>query len=341
MASIRKQNGKWQVQVRRRGFAHISRTFHQRTDAEQWARYMEVKADRGELPVPKETLEVIRVRDIIERYKDQITVKKRSADTEEYILEAFLRHPIASLTLTQLTSAHFSTYRDKRLKEVKPGTVNRELGIIKHAFTIAEREWDIPLRMNPLDKIQKLKANNARTRRLTNHEFKALQEAATKSLNQEILTLVRFAIATGMRRGEMLNLRWSDIDFSTSTLHIPVTKNGCARTIPLSFEALSVLTEINDNRPQDKCTGYVFSYSGNAAQLAWQRLVKRAKIEDLHFHDLRHEAISRFFEQGLSVPEVALISGHRDSRMLFRYTHLKAEDIAAKLNPPPTKEKTL
>jgi len=119
--------------------------------------------------------------------------------------------------------------------------------------------------------------------------------------------------------------RWSDLDWDTSTLHIPITKNGFSRTIPLTQLALETLKSL----PQDD--ERIFPITGNAVRLAWQHLKKRVGIEDLHFHDLRHEAISRFFEMGLSVPEVALISGHRDYRMLFRYTHLRAEDVAKKL----------
>jgi len=137
--------------------------------------------------------------------------------------------------------------------------------------------------------------------------------------------IIRFAIETGMRRGEIVNVRWEDIDFETSTLHIPITKNGHSRTIPLTEEAGGILKALPSADER------VFPVSGNAIRLAWDRLKRRVGIEDLHFHDLRHEAISRFFEMGLSVPEVALISGHRDYRMLFRYTHLRAEDVAKKL----------
>jgi integrase len=129
-----------------------------------------------------------------------------------------------------------------------------------------------------------------------------------------------------MRRGELLNLRWSDIDLQNRTLHIPQTKNGHARTIPVSYKAIEVLSGL-DREGGDQ----VFPLSAYAVRHAWNRLTKRAGIADLHFHDLRHEAISRFFEKGLSVAEVALISGHRDFRQLFRYTHLRAEDVARKL----------
>lgn len=330
MAAIRKlKSGKFEAQIRRKGFVPVSRTFHKRTDAEQWARHMETKADRGDMPTPVKVLDKYKVRDIVERYRDEITPQKRSADTEAYLLNAFLRQPIANLTLAQITPSHFSAYRDKRLKGVKAGTVNRELSIIKHAFDMAEREWDIPMPKNPLSKVKKMKVNNARSRRLEDAEYLVLIEAVEATRNGLIKPLMNFAIETGMRRGEILRLQWADIDYDSRTLFIPVTKNGHSRTIPMTAKAVEILQELQGNDNADEYRP--FPMSDNAAKLAWQRLLGRSGIKDLHFHDFRHEAISRFFERGLSVPEVALISGHRDFRMLFRYTHLKAEDVAQKL----------
>ncbi len=128
-----------------------------------------------------------------------------------------------------------------------------------------------------------------------------------------------------MRRGEIVSAQWADVDLENRTLHIPITKNGHARTIPLTPAAVIIL---NTLPRQSEC---IFPMSGNAVRLAWERLKRREGITDLRFHDLRHEAVSRFFEMGLTVPEVALISGHRDARMLFRYTHLRAEDVGKKL----------
>ena len=108
-----------------------------------------------------------------------------------------------------------------------------------------------------------------------------------------------------------------------------LTVGDLPRTIPLSFEARRVIVELAIAWAG---TERIFPTRAEAVKLAWKRLTKRAKIADLHFHDLRHEAVSQFFERGLSIPEVALISGHKDPRMLFRYTHLKAEDVARKLN---------
>ncbi len=179
MATFIKRGDKYFVQIRRRGFPTSCRSFHLKSDAEQWARHMESKADRGDMPTPVKVLNGYTVRDILQRYRDEVTSKKRSRDTEVYLLNAFIRLPLAALTLGQITPAHFSAYRDKRIKAVKPGTVNRELSIIKHAFDIAEREWNVPLRVNPLSKLKKLKANNARSRRLSPDEEAKLKEAVT------------------------------------------------------------------------------------------------------------------------------------------------------------------
>ena len=149
--------------------------------------------------------------------------------------------------------------------------------------------------------------------------------AASSCRNRYIAPIILFAIETGMRRSEILSLRWEHIQRESSSLLIPHTKNGRSRFIPITQAVNSILTGIF------KKDARVFPISANAFRLAWERLRARAGATDLHFHDLRHEAISRFFEKGLNVPEVALISGHRDPRMLFRYTHPKPHIIVQKL----------
>ncbi len=329
MATIRKRGNKYQVQIRRKGTSGVVRTFHTKADADEWARHMEVKADRGDLPIPVRDLNGYKIEDVLKRYRNEITIKKRSANTETYIINAFLRHPIVKLSMAQITASHFCAYRDSRLQEVRAGTVNRELGIIKHAFDLAEQEWDIPIRQNPLAKIKKLKVDNARSRRLTDDEFQTLIKSVKTTRNTLIKPLISFAIETAMRRGEILRIKWEDIDYDRRTLFVPISKNGYSRSVPLTSKAIEILKELKIEDKRDKHRP--FPLSDNAAKLAWQRLLKRSGIENFHFHDLRHEAVSRFFERGLSVPEVALISGHRDFRMLFRYTHLRAEDVANKL----------
>jgi integrase len=159
-------------------------------------------------------------------------------------------------------------------------------------------------------------------------ELDALLSAIKACQNPLMEQVFRFALATAMRRGEVLSLEWRHVDLSHRTAFLPLTKNGHPRTVPLSTSALEVLATRGATPPNQEL---IFPISANAFRLAWEGVKQRAGIENLRFHDLRHEAISRFFEIGLSVPEVALISGHKDPRMLFRYTHLKAADVAAKL----------
>lgn len=129
-----------------------------------------------------------------------------------------------------------------------------------------------------------------------------------------------------MRRAEILSIEWNNVYLSKRLLYIPDTKNGESRTIPLSMKAVNILQGLQSINKEEP-----FPITRNVFRHYWIKLTSKANIEDLHFHDLRHEAISRFFERGLSVPEVALISGHKDMKMLFRYTHMKAENIVNKL----------
>ena len=177
---------------------------------------------------------------------------------------------------------------------------------------------------NPVAEVRMPGNSAPRVRRLTEAEFNKLLFGAD-GRQWWLRPMIVVAVETAMRRGEILSARWEDLNKSSSTLSIPDTKTGVERTIPLTFQALEAIASLPAS------ADYIFPVSANAARLAWERLKDRQSINDLRFHDLRHEAISRFFERGLSVAEVALISGHKDPRMLFRYTHLSAEDVAKKL----------
>jgi integrase len=193
-------------------------------------------------------------------------------------------------------------------------------------FEVARDEWGLPIRANPLDQLKLKAPSQKRERRLRPGELEQLLDAAAGCRNKCIAPIVKFAVATGMRRGEMLAMRWTHLNHEQRSLLIPETKNGHSRTIPLVTAALEVLNE----RGQDN--ERVFPITANAFRLAWEKVKLRASIEDLHFHDLRHEAISRFFEMGLTVPEVALFSGHKDMRMLFRYSHATRQNILKRID---------
>lgn len=323
MATIRKRGDRWQVQVRRTGQAPVSKSFVQKSDAQAWARKMESAADRGELGAPHTG--TITTRTILERYRDEVTPRKKGADVERYRIKTLLSAPFADVELKALSPSLLRTYRDARLREVSGPSVRRELSLLSRAYDVARKEWAWPV-ANPLRDIVKPADSKPRERRLEPGEWDRLLTACEQCRNPWIAPAVRLALETAMRRGELLRARWEHVDSARCTLLIPEAKNGHARTIPLSPAALALLERLPRH-----LSGRIVPLSPEALRHAWDRALRRAGIEGLHFHDLRHEAVSRFFEKGLSVPEAALISGHRDYRMLFRYTHLRPEDVARKL----------
>lgn len=324
MATIRKRGSSWQTQVRREGYPSLSKTFASKADAAAWARDQERSIDRAELPTTARELKGVTVGDLLRRYKETVTPTKRGAGPEQYRIKTLLSHSFAQVALNKLSPATIARYRDDRLKLVQSGTVRRELAIVQHCFEVAKKEWGLPITTNPVQQITVPEAQKPRERRLEDNESNILASAASASA-WYLQPLISLAIETGMRRGELLSIRWKDVDLSGPTIRILKTKNGHPRTIPLTPKAVEILSLLE--RKDDR----VFPVTPNAVRLAWERLRKRAGLEDLRLHDLRHEAVSRFFEYGLTVPEVALISGHRDPRMLSRYTDLRPEKVAEKL----------
>ncbi len=328
MASYRKRKDNWQVQIRRQDHPPLSKSFKLKSDGERWARTIESAIDRGELVASSEPTNTIKtLGDLMTRYRDRVTPQKRGKDTEALRINKFLSHPLCKINVKSITPPLIAQYRDERLKKVKGDTVRRDLTILSHAFNIAIREWGIPLVINPVSRVDRPKPSKGRDRRVSEDEVQVLLKECDNSRNTELPYAIRLAVQTGMRRGELLAMRWENIDLDQQILLIPETKNGYSRQIPLSTEAVRTFQLLQPNE-----VGFVFTVSANALRLAWNRLRKRVGLNELHFHDLRHEAISRFFELGLSLPEVALISGHREPRMLMRYTHLKAENIVLKLS---------
>lgn len=332
MASIRKRNGKWQAQVRRHGASSITRSFILKADAQAWARKMESDIEAGRLPERKLTGTL---GDLLIRYRAEVTPSKRSADKERKRIDRLLRHPLAATALADLKARQLAAFRDERLTKVGAQAVRHDLNLIGHVIGVAQIEWDIPIPTNPMILIRKPRQPASRERRLRNDEWRRLQSALATCANPRFRAAVLLAIETAMRRGELLAMRWEHVDLERRVIRIPMSKNGRPRFVPLTPAALGLLEALG-KKPE----GSVLELSESAVRGSWDRVVRRADIADLHFHDLRHEAVSRFFECGLSVPEVALISGHRDARQLFRYTHLHAEKVAEKVRQLTTPEAT-
>ena len=198
---------------------------------------------------------------------------------------------------------------------------------MQHLFEVAKNEWELPIKDNYIKQVRFKAETNRRERRLRPGELERIVKAARACRNPLVLPIILFALETALRRSEILAARWSHLQLNNRLLALPRAKNGHSRVIPLTLSALQILErlqlEIRTNKMDD---GGIFPLSANGFKLAWKRVLRRAKIEGLRFHDLRHEAISRFFEFGLTTPEVASISGHRDMRMLFRYAHAEKKN---------------
>ena len=343
MATIRKRGTSWHVQIRRKGYPTKTGSFSTKAEANAWAKETErwLAPVATQLEAPKEPKDQVTVADLIERYRVEVSAVGRSAKHHHYRIKLMQKAAFAKVAPAELTSTMLAEWRDLRLKTVKPGTLRVDFSILGSCLELARREWGFKeLNPNPVKDVKLPPANNARKRRLVEGEHKRIAEALQLSKSFWFPSFVALAIETGMRRSELLSVQWSNIDLKSRTLFLPLTKNGHERTIPLTPTAIKVLQDyrikqktgrFNRETKREFDPDRLFQIDPCTVSDAWTKLCKRAGISGLRMHDLRHEAISRFFEIGLSVPEVATISGHRDLRMLFRYTHIKPENIATKL----------
>jgi len=322
MANIRKRGRRYQAQVRRKGFPATTRTFSRMDEARAWARKQEIALDRAEAGIYQPSEELLST--VLERYKREVTPFKKSAASEIRRLERLLRDPVSRVRVCDLTSKMLSGFRDRRMKDGMRAAAY-DLQLIRHALRIAEAEWGVSVRIDEVFKIAFPPTPKPRERRLRNGEYELLVEDARRSKSIYLAPLIVLAVETGMRLGEMLSMRWEDHDENGRTIRLPDTKNGEGRLVPLSATASLVLSNLS----RDDMRIIPSNYS--AVKSAWVRLCQRTGVENLRFHDLRHEAISRWFEKGFTVPEVAMISGHRTKTMLLRYAHADIERIKARL----------
>ena len=332
MASFRKRgSGRWQAQVRKKGYPTQTKSFSTRAAAAQWVRSIEYEMDHG-LFVSRNEANTTTIAELLDRYLQEYTSQKRGAGPEACRIRALLRHPLAKRFIGTVHGVDIAGYRDERLTKVTPGSLRRELTILSQLFEVSRKEWGIYVH-NPVRDIKLPAENSARNRRLqdaqdgSDSEEARLFAACRRSRNPYLLPIVKLALETAMRQSELVGIHWRHIDLKHRTIFLPQTKNGDSRTVPLSTDAVAVLTDLPRGIKGDVFPGV----TTEAIKKAFIRATRRTDLEDLHFHDLRHEATTRFFEQGLNIMEVSSITGHKDLQMLRRYTHLRAEDLAKKL----------
>lgn len=351
MATIRKRGDKWQVRIQIKGVAECSKSFSSRPDAESWAKVTEAEIIRGVF-IKRSGSERTTLAEALVKYEKEVTPSKRGDDQEKHRIRVWKDDPLAKKSLASLRGADFAKWRDGRLKDVKPATVRHDLEVISNLFNVARREWGMEGLVNPIEGIRLPSPQNARSRVFYPGEeallMTALEPPARKANGQWgagtgnalIKPFVLLALETAMRRGELLALRWENVRLKDRVAYLPMTKNGQSRTVPLSTKAVEVLGTLTRN-----LYGEVFDgLTANSVKLGYIRAVKRARkgyvesggddprmLVDLTMHDLRHIAITRLAEKLPNIIELAAVSGHTDVRMLKRYYHPKAEELALKL----------
>lgn len=326
MASFRQHGNGWQGRIRRRGYPDITKTFETKADAEKWARALETEIDKGQFVNVCEAQRTT-LGDVIARYLAEVTPSMKGASEDTIRLKAIMRRPIARWSMANLSAARIAGYRDERLMAVSAGTVIRELAYLSAIINHARREWGINV-PNPVQMVRKPQSPQARVRVLTDEEVSKLLQALEPIGRRSHWTkpVVQLALATAMRRGELLALRWEHIDLIGRTAFLPDTKNGDSRTVPLSTAAVQVLAELPRH-----ITGVVFPVEFFTLDAAFKRGVRRAGLEGIRFHDLRRTAITRMAEKLPNVIELAAVSGHKSLMVLKRYYRPTASELAQKL----------
>lgn len=323
MATIRQRGERWQAIIKRKGHPLLSQTFELKKDAEKWARHQERLIDAGKW-VDRSEAEQTTLGDLLERYRKEVTKTKRGADIEAIRIKAISRSSLAKYSVAAIIGKLVAEYRDKRLATVSGSTVNRELSLLSHCFTVAIRDWGFNLPGNPVSLVRKATEGEARDRTLTDAERESLIASCGKCVSPWIKPVVIFALETATRRGEILSLTWKNVSLEERVALVS-GKTG-ARKVPLSpacLEALRALPSSLDGR--------VFPVSVETLKQAYERAVKRAGIQDFTFHDLRHDALTRLAGMGFNILELRAISGHTTANMLQRYVSIDAGSLAKKL----------
>lgn len=326
MAAIQKEpSGKWRARVRVNGVSE-SKTFATKAQASAWSAQKEQEAQEFGAALPRKT-----VKQAFDRYAEDVSPKKRAGDWERVRL-AWLAESIGpDLLLETLKTPHFVAWRDRRLKEVKSSTVRRDMTLLRSVFTTCINEWQW-LRASPLKGCKIPAEVEHRTRRVSPDEEARIRMATGTDEDRPAQTFThqvgigfQFAIETAMRIGEILSLKTDCVDFERQTAYLPMTKNGSARTVPLSSRAvalLGMLTPTNDGR--------FFEVSSASFDALFRKAKKMACVEGMHFHDTRREATSRLSKK-VDVLTLAKITGHKDLNMLMIYYDEDMSDVAKRI----------
>lgn len=332
----------YRAKVRLKGFPSQSATFERKTDAKEWAKQTEASIREGRYFKTAEAKKHT-ISDFIDRYLREIEKKnpKRFVDVKKLL--NWWKREIGTYLLSDLTRALIIEQRDKLLSSTgrdvskgsnvaqrSPATVNRYMMALGHALTIATNEWEW-IHENPMKKISNLPEPRGRIRYLRDDERERLLETCKASANPSLHTLVVLALSTGARYGELIKLRWDDIDWGRKVIILHDTKNKERRLLPLMHYALELMEMRYKTR--NIASDLVFPSPSNImrpwnSRTSWVSVLKKANIQDFRFHDLRHSCASYLAMNGASLAEIAEILGHKTLQMVKRYAHLSEAHTA-------------
>jgi len=290
MGAIRIRGDAYHAQVRIKGWQSFTKTFPTKSLAKRWIE--KIEAQLKENPNRSKIKDDVTLADACSRYMNEITPNHKGHASEAARLNFLARGVLGDIDVRYLSTAQVNAYFQSRAKEVKEGSLRKEFILLRRLFSVAISSWNLSIPENPMAHLPVPKDSSNRERRITIDEWDKIITIAPQMRNPLVKAVIRFAYETGMRRSEILRLRWDDIDGNICTIRN--TKNGADRVIPVSKKAVQTLTMIEASPEQ------VFPISGNAIRLSWERILRKAEISDLRFHDLRHEAISSYQQMKLT-----------------------------------------
>lgn len=325
LASIRKlKSGLWQAQVRTQG-VRVSATKPTKVEAKDWAAAKEYEIKNS---VTVETTSFT-FGDAALRYELEFSRGKKGAKWEQGQISRLLKMPIAKLNIQKIARSDVRAWRNSRLKKVQGSTVNREWNLLSHIFATARDEWEL-IGANPMTGVKRPKENPPRDRLIPEAEIEQIclaagfDETTATTIQEEVCVAFLFAIETAMRAGEICQMEWSNVDTEKRTVFLPseATKNGKKRSVALSARAVELLSLLP---PTNHAT--CFRISSAKLDATFRKLKTKTTIVDLHFHDTRHEAITRLSKK-LPVLALARNVGHTNINQLMTYYNEDAEDLA-------------
>ena len=324
----RKKGTIYKADVRLQGHPPLYQTFDRLSDAQRWVEDTEAALRAGGY-VGETAPTDIKFSKALDRYELEVSSQKRPNTKAREITSANqLRKSFAGLSIKEITPALVASFRDKRLKTVGPSTIQKDLALLSHLYTIARMEWALEVN-NPVASIRKPAKPNGRLRLLSKDEARHLLETCKNSRNEKLYTYVQLMLHTGMRPSEAAGLTWGQVDIDARIIDLTITKTK-PRRVPLTIKAIEILLDIMPEQCEKSMPVFLPQKISSNIQRrpnlffrrSFDNAIKKAKIDDFHMHDLRHTAASYLLMAGVDLRTLADILGHSTMQMVQRYTHL-------------------